>query len=481
MKRSHDGTGEEGAVCDALVDRPLSVRLPACSDHKVVLPPAPAGKYEVVFTVEFANASPDRSIELAMAVRIDGNVVSGNRQVIERGSYRPVQARVHVDLQQGAVVSLTWRPFSRRRERVPPWLTITHAEAHMRSVAEPPAPSAAPMPVECPPPSVPAAAATPAGRPAPGPAYRAVHDRPPSGRDHHAGWRPTQRRPHSEEQERPCDGRDNSQAREPPTRPVPRREPPPRMVRRDNDDDDDDDDDERSDDAKGNDRNRRVRNRAPHGVDPRTQRHTRAISDPRVRRRPAAVHDGAEGPVRRATDRDRPRSAKGERDRCGGDDDNDNDDDRGRHRRRPPPNGGNDRNDEGDGGSGRNGNNRREVGRTSHRHRRREVPSTKVRGRPSPSPPRAPRHQDGDGHHRKPGHLHRRTGATTAADAVAAALASANAARDLTETADDFCGIGGDDTEPADVASPTARPTRPRVLVPITAPPEMRRAYRRDR
>jgi len=142
-RHRHDADG-------ALAERPLAVRLPACTTSKVALPPAPhAGTFEVEFEVEFVNASPKSALNLAMAMRIDGKPVNRHVEEIEEDAERSVRVCAVVDVPAGAVVSLTWRPFSRRPERLPSWLTIAHAEAHMRAkpiVAVPDAlPAAAPV------------------------------------------------------------------------------------------------------------------------------------------------------------------------------------------------------------------------------------------------------------------------------------------------------------------------------------------------
>ncbi|AVK76809.1 hypothetical protein pmac_cds_121 [Pandoravirus macleodensis] len=144
-RRGHGGDKVPSASA-ALVDnaayaRPLEVRLPACATNKVALPPAPVtGQYKAMFEVEFANASPDTRIGLALAMRIDGYAILRNVQEVAANERQCVRLDMQTEAQKGQVASLSWRPFSRDTERLPPWLTITRAEARM-SLVEPQPPS----------------------------------------------------------------------------------------------------------------------------------------------------------------------------------------------------------------------------------------------------------------------------------------------------------------------------------------------------
>lgn len=143
--RGHRGDKAPSATA-AIIDsaayaRPLEVRLPACATNKVALPPAPVtGQYKAMFEVEFANASPDTRIDLALAMRIDGYAILRNVQEVAANERQCVRLDMQTEAQKGQVASLSWRPFSRDTERLPPWLTITRAEARM-SLVEPQPPS----------------------------------------------------------------------------------------------------------------------------------------------------------------------------------------------------------------------------------------------------------------------------------------------------------------------------------------------------
>lgn len=118
--------------------RPLHVVLPACATDKIVLPPAPvSAKYTAVFEVEFVNASPDTKIDLALAMRVDGHALLRNVQEVEADARRCVRLQVEVEVPKGHTASLSWRPFSRKPERLPAWLTIGRGEARM-AVSAPP-------------------------------------------------------------------------------------------------------------------------------------------------------------------------------------------------------------------------------------------------------------------------------------------------------------------------------------------------------
>ncbi|WBR14294.1 hypothetical protein pkur_cds_119 [Pandoravirus kuranda] len=139
-KRRHRGHRGGRAPSAALIDsaaymRPLEVRLPACATNKIVLPPAPVtGRYKAMFEVEFANASPDTRIDLALAMRIDGCAILRNVQEVAANERQCVRLDMQTEAQKGQVPSLTWRPFSRDTERLPSWLTIMRAEARMHLV-----------------------------------------------------------------------------------------------------------------------------------------------------------------------------------------------------------------------------------------------------------------------------------------------------------------------------------------------------------
>nr|UMO79012.1 hypothetical protein [Pandoravirus belohorizontensis] len=122
--------------------RPLHVVLPACATDKIALPPAPvSAKYTAVFEVEFVNASPDTKIDLALAMRVDGHALLRNVQEVEADARRCVRLQVEVEVPKGHTASLSWRPFSRKPERLPAWLTIGRGEARMAisAPAQPPA------------------------------------------------------------------------------------------------------------------------------------------------------------------------------------------------------------------------------------------------------------------------------------------------------------------------------------------------------
>ncbi|BCU03427.1 hypothetical protein [Pandoravirus japonicus] len=122
--------------------RPLHVVLPACATDKIALPPAPvSAKYTAVFEVEFVNASPDTKIDLALAMRVDGHALLRNVQEVEADARRCVRLQVEVEVPKGHTASLSWRPFSRKPERLPAWLTIGRGEARM-AISPPPQPPA---------------------------------------------------------------------------------------------------------------------------------------------------------------------------------------------------------------------------------------------------------------------------------------------------------------------------------------------------
>ncbi|AGO82167.1 hypothetical protein pdul_cds_221 [Pandoravirus dulcis] len=125
--------------------RPLHVVLPACATDKIALPPAPvSAKYTAVFEVEFVNASPDTKIDLALAMRVDGHALLRNVQEVEADARRCVRLQVEVEVPKGHTASLSWRPFSRKPERLPAWLTIGRGEARM-AISAPPQPPAQPQ------------------------------------------------------------------------------------------------------------------------------------------------------------------------------------------------------------------------------------------------------------------------------------------------------------------------------------------------
>ncbi|ATE82129.1 hypothetical protein psal_cds_180 [Pandoravirus salinus] len=141
-RRSKAPSSSSAAVIDAAAAmtcaRPLHVVLPACATDRIALPPAPvSSKYTAVFEVEFVNASPDTKIDLALAMRVDGHALLRNVQEVEANARRCVRLQVEVEVPKGHTASLSWRPFSRKPERLPAWLTIGRGEARM-AVSAPP-------------------------------------------------------------------------------------------------------------------------------------------------------------------------------------------------------------------------------------------------------------------------------------------------------------------------------------------------------
>lgn len=154
-RRRRDRRGAPSSAGAAAIDaaaaaamactRPLHVVLPACATDKIALPPAPvSAKYTAVFEVEFVNASPDTKIDLALAMRVEGHALLRNVQEVEADARRCVRLQVEVEVPKGHTASLSWRPFSRKPERLPAWLTIGRGEARM-AISAPPQPTAQPQ------------------------------------------------------------------------------------------------------------------------------------------------------------------------------------------------------------------------------------------------------------------------------------------------------------------------------------------------
>jgi len=112
------------------VNRPLSVILPACHATNITLPPTPyTCEYDVEIMVEFFNSSSSDPIDLAMTLRVNNKAEARSVQHIDANSPLTVCLRSKHNLTVDSVVSLTWRPFSRRHSRLPSWISVARGVA----------------------------------------------------------------------------------------------------------------------------------------------------------------------------------------------------------------------------------------------------------------------------------------------------------------------------------------------------------------